>query len=166
MPSWATDFRRQMPRALTDRGSRQLRTKRQDLSHVNKLALDGRWVGAVEHVDEPDPASLIHFGIEEDFDAFVASGQYRHATTYPRKRLDLGSNTSESTRKFDERAFVVEGVQNGDLIIYPEGGEMSFVLRKLVSQGCATEHTFLGPALYDAWRDEWTELPVEELVMI
>ena len=58
-------------------------------------------VGVVEHVDEPDPASLlagwkdytgafpdihnlsqdfIHFGIEEDFDAFVASGLYGHAT--------------------------------------------------------------------------------------
>ena len=138
-------------------------------------------------MDEHDPASLlagwkdytgafpdihnlsqdfIHFGIEEDFDAFMASGQYRHATICPRKRLDLGGNTSESRRKFDERAFVAEGVQNGDLIIYPEGREISFVLRKLVSQGCATEYTFLGPALYDAWRDEWTELPVEEFVMI
>ena len=126
LPSWATDFRRQMPWALTDRGSRQLRAKRQDLSQINKLTLDGRWVGVVEHVDEPDPASLlagwkdctgafpdihdfsqdfIYFRIEEDFDSFVASGQCRHATTCPRKRRDLGSNTSESRRKLDERAF-------------------------------------------------------------
>lgn len=44
---------------MIDRGSRQLRAKRQDLSQINEITLDGRRVEIVEHVDEPDPASLL-----------------------------------------------------------------------------------------------------------
>lgn len=180
LPSWVTDFSRRMPRALIDRHSLDETTaKRQDLSQLKKLTLTGRWVGTVDFIWKPDPASLrggwdgykgpdfVHFGLDKDFDAFVDSGQYTQASVRPRKELAPGVFNTERTYMYYKRAFVAEGVQRGDLIMYPEGGDITFVVRNSTDQGTgSTVYTFLGPALYGPWRAEWTELPVEEFVMI
>ena len=189
LPSWVTDFSRRMPRALIDRAAaKQTYTKPQDLSQLNKLTLPGRWVGTVDHIWGPDPASLragwfeykgiyprmtsvktnfVHFGLDEDFDAFVDSGQYTQASVCPRKDLVNVFYFKSETRMYYERASVAEGVQRGDLILYPEGGDITFVVRNSKDQVTGdTVYTFLGPALYGPGRYEWTKLPVEEFVMI
>ena len=51
--------------------------------------------------------------------------------------------------------------------MHPEGGDISFVVRSNTDPGTgSTVFTFLGPALYGPWRAEWTELPVEDFVLI
>ena len=173
LPSWVTDFSCRMPRALIHRGALQAKTaKRQDLSQLKKLTLTGRLVGTVAHIWEPDPASLQarwdgyggpaptapnrwqdfgHFGLDEDFDAFVDSRQYTQASVRPRTKLAPGVYNIEL---FYRRAFVAEGVQRRDLIMHPEGGDISFVVRNNTDQGTGSTvyYTFLGPALYGPWR--------------
>ncbi len=189
LPSWVTDFSRRMPRALIDRDAlNETTAKRQDVSQLKKLTLTGRWVGTVDSIWKPDPASLrvgwdgykgpyptrhnylqdyVHFGLDEDFDAFVDSGQYTQASVMPRKELAPGVFNSELTYMYYKRAFVAEAVQRVDLIMYPEGGDITFVVRNSTDQGTgSTVYTFLGLALYGPWRAEWTELPVGEFALI
>ena len=115
LPSWVTDFGRRMPRALIDRGARfETIAKRQDLSQLNELTLTGRWVGTVNFIWEPEPGlragwkiykgdyptvhdrtqhliqDFVHFGLDEDFDAFVDSGQYRQVSVGPQTELAPG----------------------------------------------------------------------------
>jgi hypothetical protein len=188
IPSWATDYRQQIPRAVLVSSLEDSRpAKQQDLSQTGKLVLMGTRLGILgQHELESgsfESWSRIHFGVELDLDEFIASGSYRHRTVYPTAHDIIHEYSSGVMKPARYRStiqdaprlsLVADEAESGDLIVNLEGGTMPFVLREVIQDDGSKQFLFFGPAINSAWPSrikalaDWNQLypNTEEFVLI